>query len=134
MDGNEGPEVVPTGHGDSLISLAGRVRAADLSNLGAVIADVTRIFDAFRPAADCAEILDQIRELEDVESALADLKARIAVDARQRRGQAGGNLGIQGFVAVEAGAATDATAAPMPGGCPSVRPGSPIIVTPLRET
>ena len=100
-----------------------------------MIADVTRIFAIFRPAADCAGILDQIRELEDVESALADLQARIAVDARQRRGQGEpGDFGAEDFVAGDAGAATDATVAPMPAGCPSVRPGSPLIVGPPRET
>ncbi|WP_143019134.1 hypothetical protein [Arthrobacter sp. ov407] len=80
-------------------------------------------------------MLDQIRELEDVKSALADLQTRIAVDARQRRGQAApGDFGAEDFAAGDAGAATDATAAPTPAGCPSVRPGSPLIVRPPRET
>ena len=63
MDGKQGPEVVPAPDGDSLINLAGRVRAADPNNLGAVIADATRTLDTFRSAADCAGILDQIRGL-----------------------------------------------------------------------
>ncbi len=134
MDGNQGPEVVPTPDGDSLISLAGRVRAADLSNLGAVIADGTRILDTFRSAADCAGILDQIRELEDVESALADLRARIAADARQRRGQAEpGDCGAEGFVGGGAGAATDAVATRTASHLP-VSPGSPLNVRPAQET
>ena len=134
MDGNQGPEVVPTGHGDSLISLAGRVRAADLSNLGAVIADATRILATFRLAANCAGILDQIRELEDVKSALADLQARIAFDARQRRGQLKpGDYGAEDFVAGEPGPATDAAATHTASRL-SASPGSPLNVRPPQET
>ena len=133
MDGYEGPDVVPAGDGDSLISLAGRVRAADLSNLGAVIADATRILDTFRSAADCAGILDQIRELEHVESALADLRARIAADARQRIGQAEpGPRGAEGFVAIQASVATDAAAAYT--GHLSGRPGALLNVRAPQET
>jgi hypothetical protein len=134
MDGNQGPDVVPAADGDSLICLAGRVRAADLSNLGPVIADVTRTFATFPLAADCAGMLDQIRELEDVKSALADLRARIVADPRrQQRGQAEpGDFGAEGFVAGGAGAAADAAATHT--GHLSARPGSVSIVGPPEET
>ena len=133
MDGKQGPEVVPAPDGDNLISLAGRVRAADLNNLRAVIADATQTLDTFRSAADCAGILDQIRELEDVESALAELRARIAADALQRRRQAEpGDFSGEGFVGGGAGAATDATAAHTR--CLPARSGSPFNVRPPQET
>ena len=132
MDGKQGPEVVPAPDGDNLISLVGRVRAADLNNLRAVIADATRTLDTFRSAADCAGILDQIRGLEDVESALAELRARIAADALQRRRQAEpGDFSGEGFVADGAGAASAAAAH---SGRLSARPGSPFNVGPPQET
>ena len=133
MDGKQRPEVVPAPDGDSLINLAGRVRAGDLNNLGAVIADAARTLDTFRSAADCAGILDQIRAVEDVESALAELRARIAADALQRRRQAEpGDFSGEGFVADGAGAASAAAATHS--GRLSARPGSPFNVGPPQET
>ena len=85
-------------------SLAGRVRAADLNYLGAVIADVTRIIATFRLA-----------------------------DALQRRRQAAaGDCGTEGLVAGVAVAATDAAATHT--GRLSARPGSPFNVRPPQET
>nr|WP_176803151.1 DUF222 domain-containing protein [Arthrobacter sp. ov407] len=90
MDGNQGPEVVPAGHGDAGLSRAGRGTAAGPGNPRTVIADVARMLAAVPLATDCAGMIDQLRELENLKSAESALQARIAVtfDLLQRREQA----------------------------------------------
>ncbi|GIU56837.1 HNH endonuclease signature motif containing protein [Arthrobacter sp. NicSoilC12] len=119
MDGNQGPEVVPAGHGDgglgrarSFAAAAGLGAAAGPSTAEAAAADVAVRLAAIRPvgfgcpAADSAGIIDRIRELEDWKSAASAEQARLAVafDLLQRREQArlgvpaeklGGGVGAQ---------------------------------------
>ncbi|MCI9871769.1 HNH endonuclease [Arthrobacter humicola] len=75
MDGNQGPEVVP----------------ADPASATAVtVAELARIL-AFLPAPDsAAALIDEIRDLEDLKSAMAARQARhaVAFDLLQRREQA----------------------------------------------
>jgi hypothetical protein len=82
MDGRQGPEA---GSG---------VASAPASGEDATIADLLRSLAAIRPCADSAGLIDQLRELEDLQSAAAGLQARIAVafDAVQRRPQAAAGL------------------------------------------
>ena len=77
MDGNQGPE-----------SGAGRLRHRAQS--AGTVADLARIL-AFLPAPDsAAALIDEIRDLEDLKSAMAARQARhaVAFDALQRRDQA----------------------------------------------
>jgi hypothetical protein len=71
MDGNQGPDV------------------ASKAEAGVVVAEMIRTLADARPAAESAEMIDQLRELENLKSAAAALQARIAVsfDAAQRRAQ-----------------------------------------------
>ena len=94
MDGNQGPEVVPAGQGDAGLSRAGRGAASGLCSPRTVIADVARMLAAVPLATDCAGMIDQLRELEDLKSAESALQARIAVsfDAVQRREQAAAGI------------------------------------------
>src|SRR6476661_7050443 len=77
MDGNQGPEVVPAGHGDGGFGCAWSGAAA--GPMGSV-----------SMATDSAGIIDRIRELEDWKSAASAEQARLAVafDLLQRREQA----------------------------------------------
>ena len=79
MDGNQGPEVVPAGHGDTRFSAAAT----------AVPAAVPRA-----SCPDAAWIIDRIRVLEDRKSAAAAEQARLAVafDVLQRRAQAAAGI------------------------------------------
>ena len=94
MDGNQGPDVVPAGHGDAGLSRAGHAAAAmpdtEPDTGPAAVADLARIL-AFLPAPDsAAALIDEIRDLEDLKSAMAARQARhaVAFDALQRREQA----------------------------------------------
>ncbi|MFF2244448.1 HNH endonuclease [Arthrobacter sp. NPDC058130] len=96
MDGNQGPEVVPAGHGDTRFSAAGRAAASGPAAARRVgrsfTADtaVPAVSAAVPASADAAWIIDRIRVLEDVKSAAAAEQARLAVefDLLQRRAQA----------------------------------------------
>ncbi|MFF2244050.1 DUF222 domain-containing protein, partial [Arthrobacter sp. NPDC058130] len=96
MDGNQGPEVVPAGHGDTGFGRAASGPAPVPVQPGTAAAgpmaagDLVRMLSAIRPATDSPGMIDQLRELEDVKSAAAAAQARIAVsfDADQRREQA----------------------------------------------
>ncbi len=87
MDGNQGPEVVPAGHGDG-----GFGRAAILRRGAA--GDCSWAAGRGQRHADSAGIIDRIRELEDRKSAASAEQARLAVafDLLQRREQA--RLGV----------------------------------------
>ena len=93
MDGNQGPEVVPAGHGDTGFRRAGRGAppgpAAGPGTAPSAVEDLVRMMSAIRPATDGPGMIDQLRVLEDVKSAAAAAQARIAVsfDAAQRRDQ-----------------------------------------------
>ncbi|MDF9752768.1 HNH endonuclease signature motif containing protein [Arthrobacter sp. ES3-54] len=89
MDGNQGPEVVPAGGGETGLRRAGRGAASGPVTVAAAVEDLVRMVSAIRPATDSPGMIDQIRVLEDVKSASAALQARIAVsfDASQRRDQ-----------------------------------------------
>jgi hypothetical protein len=89
MDGKQGPEVVPAGHGDTGFSRAGHAPGSGPDTAETALGDLARIVPAIRPATDAAGMIDQIRALEDVKSAAAALQARIAVsfDAAQRTAQ-----------------------------------------------
>ncbi|MBG6180712.1 hypothetical protein IWX62_001918 [Arthrobacter sp. CAN_A1] len=60
----------------------------------AVVESGTRVlietFNSFKPASDAAGLIDQLRELEDLKSAIAGVQARLAVafDATERQAQA----------------------------------------------
>jgi hypothetical protein len=73
------------------ITTAAQQGAASLPGPG--VADVLRTFASVRPAADRPGMIDQLRELEDVQSAAAAKQARIAVandlSARQEQAAAG---------------------------------------------
>ena len=91
MDGNQGPEVVPAGHGDAGFGRAAGDAAAipgppDLAVAGRLAAGPLAGF----PPTDSAGIIDRIRELEDWKSAASAEQARLAVafDLLQRREQA----------------------------------------------
>ena len=94
MDGNQGPEVVPTGHGDTGFSRAGRGPASGPAAVpgqpGNATASLPGPPGTVRPATDSTRIIDRIRELEDEKSAAAAEQARLAVtfDLLQRREQA----------------------------------------------
>ncbi|MDF9750542.1 HNH endonuclease signature motif containing protein [Arthrobacter sp. ES3-54] len=89
MDGNQGPEVVPAGGGETGLRRAGGGAASGPVTVAAAVEDLVRLVSAIRPATDSAGMIDQLRVLEDVKSASAALQARIAVsfDASQRRDQ-----------------------------------------------
>jgi hypothetical protein len=82
MDGRQGPEA-----GSGVVS-------APASGDDATIADLLGSLAAIRPCAESAGLIDQLRELADLESAAAGLQARIAMafDAVQRRPQAAAGL------------------------------------------
>ena len=99
MDGNQGPEVAPAGHGDAGFSRAGGDAAAipgtsggSLRGLGGRLAAGPVGLGC--PPTDSAGIIDRIRELEDWKSAASAEQARLAVafDLLQRREQ--GRLGV----------------------------------------
>jgi hypothetical protein len=82
VDGNQGPDVVPAAPGGTGFRRAGH----DGGSLTAAVELVTAV-----PAAtDSAGLIDQLRDLEDLKSALAARQARLAVafDVSQRREQA----------------------------------------------
>ena len=81
MDGNQGPEVVPAGHGDR------QLRAT-------VAALAARSWPACPAPDSAAALIDQIRDLEDLKSAMAARQARLAVafDLLQRREQAAAGI------------------------------------------
>ncbi len=92
MDGNQGPEMVPAGHGEAGLSRAGRGAAAGAGEhhrRGSFAATAGQEA-TLPPATDAAGIIDRIRELEDRKSAMAAEQARLAVtfDLLQRRDQA----------------------------------------------
>ena len=92
MDGNQGPEVVPAGHGDGGFGRAARCRRHSGHRGSGLTAAGRRT--AERPPTDSAGIIDRIRELEDWKSAASAEQARLAVafDLLQRREQA--RLGV----------------------------------------
>ena len=105
MDGKQGPEVVPEGHGDACFSRAGVAPgpagagecagATDVAFTRKACCLAAALAGAARPApADGAGIIDRIRELEDRKSALAAEQARLAVafDLLQRRAQAAAGI------------------------------------------
>jgi len=90
MDGNQGPEVVPAGDGDTDFSRAGHAAAAAPGTEPTAVKDLVRILATVPAATDSAGLIDEIRDLEDLKSAAAALQARraVAFDALQRREQA----------------------------------------------
>lgn len=72
MDGGQGPEEAPKAAG------------------GVAVTEMIRTLADAWPATDCARMVDQLRELEDLKSAAAALQARITVafDVEQRHEQA----------------------------------------------
>ena len=105
MDGNQGPEVVPAGYGDTGLSRAASGPAAIPGQPGKAAAGLAGMMSAGRPVTDAARIIDRIRELEDEKSAMAAEQARLAVafDLLQRRAQAS-----QGVPAKDLGAGVGA--------------------------
>ncbi|SDL92498.1 HNH endonuclease [Arthrobacter sp. ov407] len=89
MDGNQGPEMAPAGHGEAGLSRAGRGAAAGLGTVETAVSDAAGLLAALPPATTSAEIIDRIRELEDRKSALAAEQACLAVafDLIQRHEQ-----------------------------------------------
>ncbi|SDL39971.1 HNH endonuclease [Arthrobacter sp. ov407] len=89
MDGNQGPEMVPAGHGEAGLSRAGRGAAPWPGTVATAVTDAAGLLAALPPATDSAGIIDRIRELEDRKSALAAEQARLAVafDLLQRHEQ-----------------------------------------------
>ncbi|WP_018776066.1 HNH endonuclease [Arthrobacter sp. 131MFCol6.1] len=97
MDGNQGPEVVPAGHGDGGLSRAGSRAGAVPVSAPVAVEDLVRMMSEILPATDSAGMIDQLRELEDMKSAAAALQARIAFDfdARQRRAQTAAGIPVE---------------------------------------
>jgi hypothetical protein len=91
MDGKHGPDLVPTTpRGANSFSASDRGVADSGAGPAATVADLARAL-AFLPAPDsAAALIDEIRDLEDLKSALAAQQARLTVafDALQRREQA----------------------------------------------
>ena len=60
-----------------------------MTNRGVKVNDVTRFLAAVAPSTDRAELIDQLRELEDLKSAASALQAQVAVtfDGLERRSQ-----------------------------------------------
>ena len=91
MDGNQGPDAVPTPfHGAEGIGATDGCAAECNTATGVTVADLARIL-AFLPAPDsAAALIDEIRDLEDLKSAMAARQARhaVALDLSQRRDQA----------------------------------------------
>ena len=92
MDGNQGPEVAPAGHGDAGFGRAAGDAAAIPGTAEAAVGGPAgrRTLGFGCPATDSAGIIDRIRELEDLKSAASAEQARLAVafDLLQRREQA----------------------------------------------
>ncbi|WP_043423267.1 HNH endonuclease [Arthrobacter sp. 9MFCol3.1] len=92
MDGIQGSEVVPAGDGDGGFARA-RSFAAAVAPVDTAVADVAGLaglLAAIRPGTDSSGIIDEIRDLEDLKSAMAARQARLAVafDLLQRQEQA----------------------------------------------
>ena len=96
MDGNQGPEVAPAGHGDAGFGRAAGDAAAIPGTAEAALAGrlAAGPLGLGCPPTDSAGIIDRIRELEDWKSAASAEQARLAVafDLLQRREQA--RLGV----------------------------------------
>ncbi|MHA7198349.1 HNH endonuclease [Arthrobacter alkaliphilus] len=92
MDGIQGTERIGTGTPSGCAGLDAAVPDAVVT--GAKFEELTRAVASFRPGSDSAELISQLRALEDLKSAAAAAQARIAVafDTVQRRAQA--DLGV----------------------------------------
>ena len=86
MDGNQGPDVVPAAPGGTGFRRAGHDGGSFTAAVGLV--------NAVPAATDSAGLIDQLRDLEDLKSAIAARQARITVafDVSQRREQADAGL------------------------------------------
>ncbi|MGZ4660174.1 MAG: HNH endonuclease, partial [Arthrobacter sp.] len=91
MDGKQEPDMVPTTpRGADGFSASDRGAADSAAGPAATVADLARVL-ALLPAPDsAAALIDEIRDLEDLKSAMAARQARhaVALDLSQRREQA----------------------------------------------
>ncbi|GAB3561830.1 hypothetical protein GCM10027405_14120 [Arthrobacter alkaliphilus] len=101
MDGIQGTERIGTGALSGCAVLDAAVLGAAVPGAvvtGAEFEDLTRAVASFRPGSDSAELISQLRALEDLKSAAAAAQARIAVafDTAQRRADAAAGVPAEG--------------------------------------